>query len=129
MEAIQRIDKWLWCARFVKTRTKAAALVQKGRIRRGGKRICKPGQKIKSGDVLTFPLQNHVRVIKIISVAKCRGPYAEATRLYEDLAPPQRQEAGSPGKTRICAPAKRDPGSGRPTKRERRKTQALKNNF
>ncbi len=123
----QRIDKWLWSARFIKSRSRAAALVSKGKIRRNGERISKPGQKIKPDDILTFALNKQIRVIRVLSLATRRGPYSEAILLYDDLAPPQ---AAKKARTPCCdlsAPARREPGSGRPTKKQRREIQNFNN--
>ena len=122
----QRIDKWLWSARFIKSRSRASLLVSSGKVRRDGERITKPGAKIRPGNVLTFALNDAVRVIKILSLAARRGPYSEAITLYEDLAPLQ------PGRSKADEPRSksgfehRPRGAGRPTKRDRRVTQSLK---
>ncbi len=80
-----RIDKWLWQTRFFKTRTMAAEIVQKGRVRVDSQRITKPGRNIAPGNVLTFPQGRHVRVIRVLGMPARRGPAAEAQALYEDL--------------------------------------------
>lgn len=113
-----RIDKWLWFARFLKSRSLATTLVASGRLRVNGQPMAKAHYAVKVGDVLTFPLGPHIRVIKILAQGVRRGPAPEARLLYEDLEPP-------PERQRITAPEggqppQRDPGSGRPTKRERR---------
>lgn len=83
-----RLDKWLWYARFLKTRTLAARLAASGSVRCGGHPITKANHKVKPGDVLTFPLGPHIRVIRVLALAGRRGPAPEARTLYEDLAPP-----------------------------------------
>jgi len=83
-----RLDKWLWYARFLKTRSLAAKLCASGSIRSGGQPVTKASHTIRPGDVLTFPLGHHIRVIKVLALASRRGPAAEARGLYEDLAPP-----------------------------------------
>ena len=91
----QRVDKWLFCARFFKTRALAAALASKGRIRVNGTKISKPAYSVGPGDVLTFPQGNEVRVIRVLGPAERRGPASEARTLYEDLDPrPSPQEDG-----------------------------------
>ncbi|PKQ01560.1 MAG: RNA-binding protein S4 [Alphaproteobacteria bacterium HGW-Alphaproteobacteria-12] len=122
----QRIDRWLWCARFLKTRSLAAALVQSGRIRINGERISKASRAIRPGDVLTFPLGGHVRVVRILFLAERRGPAPEAQSLYEDLDPP----SPLPSQAEPSEPQGpvREAGSGRPTKRERRQTETLRGN-
>jgi ribosome-associated heat shock protein Hsp15 len=120
----QRIDRWLWCARFLKSRSLAATLVQSGRIRVNGDRISKASRMVRPGDVLTFPLGPHIRVIKILLLAERRGPAPEARSLYSDLDPPApatQRNVDIPAATPV-----REAGSGRPTKRERRQTDALR---
>jgi len=117
----QRLDKWLWCARFFKSRTLANAVLSAGRLRLSGVVVGKAHQRVKVGDVLTFPQGPNVRVVKVLSLAVRRGPAAEAQDLYEDLAPvPERRSASSvPSLFMPTAPA-RDRGAGRPTKKDRR---------
>lgn len=83
----QRIDKWLWCARFFKSRTLAARFVAEGRVRLNRARVSKASQGLRSGDVLTFALGDQVCVIRVLALAERRGPAAEARGLYEELAP------------------------------------------
>lgn len=111
-----RLDKWLWFARFLKSRTLAAQLCAGGRVRISGRVISKPSQSLKVGDVLTFPLGPHIRVIEVKALGTRRGPAEEARTLYDDLAPPQ------PRAPAEAAPQAggRDPGAGRPTKADRR---------
>lgn len=118
----QRLDRWLWCARFFKSRSLAATFCHKGGVRLSGRKIDKAHQAVRCGDVLTFPLGPHIRVVRIAKLASRRGPPAEARTLYEDLAPPQPRvpEPATP------AVAQRDAGSGRPSKAERRATDRLK---
>ncbi len=82
-----RIDKWLWHARFFKTRGLAAELVAAGRLRRNGARLTKPGTQVGPGDTLTFPQGGHIRVVRVLATGTRRGPPAEAQALYDDLAP------------------------------------------
>lgn len=84
----QRLDKWLWHARFLKTRSKAQAFCAETRIRLNGTPDLKPSHPVKPGDVLTFTLGRHVRVIRVLALSDHRGPAPEARTLYEDLAPP-----------------------------------------
>src|SRR5262245_47681071 len=118
-----RLDKWLWFARFVKSRSLATKLVVDGRMRINGAPTQKAHYAVKAGDVLTFPLGPHIRVIKVVALGARRGPAAEAQALYEDLDPP-RPTAKPVGK---AAPFElRKPGAGRPTKRDARRTTQLK---
>ena len=82
----QRIDKWLWCARFFKSRALAAKACHEGRIRVSGQVMEKAHYSEKIGDVLTFPLGPHIRVVRVMALAMRRGPPAEARGLYVDLA-------------------------------------------
>ncbi|MEA1675369.1 RNA-binding S4 domain-containing protein [Nitrospirillum sp. BR 11163] len=83
-----RLDKWLWYARFLKSRSLAAKLCGSGTIRCAGTPITKAHHAVRPGDVLTFPLGNHIRVIKVLALGTRRGPAPEAQALYEDLSPP-----------------------------------------
>ncbi len=121
----QRLDRWLWFARFFKSRTLAASVVSAGKVRVNAERVSKPSHLVRPGDILTFPAAKQVRVIKIVDIGTRRGPAPEAQALYEDQAPPQ------PRKTFDKEPktAEREAGAGRPTKRERRQTTAFKDGF
>ena len=115
-----RLDKWLWFARFCKSRTLAAKVCASGRVRIGGEVINKAHHLVRPGDVLTFPLGPHIRVIRVLQLGMRRGPAAEARQLYEDLAPTKPLSGpAAPG-------AQREPGTGRPTKAERRAYNQLK---
>ena len=116
-----RIDKWLWQARFFKSRTLAGKFVSAGSLRINGERKSKARHPVHPEDVLTFPLGPHVRMIKVIELGTRRGPATEARTLYEDLDPPQPK----PKTERPPVVAEREPGAGRPTKRERRKMDAF----
>ncbi len=85
----QRLDKWLWHARVVKTRTDAAALVAKGRVRINGTRQTSPGHAVKAGEVLTIALDSRVRILKITGFADRRGDAVAARGIYVDLQTPQ----------------------------------------
>ena len=86
--ARQRLDKWLWCARFFKSRSLATKLLEGGRLRLSGQVVSKSHQVVRVGDVLTFPQGPHIRVIEVVALANRRGPAPEARTLYRDLAPP-----------------------------------------
>ena len=113
-----RLDKWLWHARFFKTRSLATAQCQAGRIRMDGGAVTKAHATVRPGQVLTFVQGVHVRIVRVVALADRRGPATEAQTLYEDLSPP-RTEDRIPRDA--AAPAgQRDKGSGRPTKKQRR---------
>lgn len=86
-----RLDKWLWQARFFKTRALATALVEEGHLRINGQPTRKPGYGVAEGDVLTFPQAARIRVVRITALGQRRGPAEEARMLYLDL---DTQEAG-----------------------------------
>ncbi len=81
----QRLDKWLWYARFVKSRSLAAHLIEEGCIRVNRQRVVKAATCVKCGDVLTASLHGKVRVIEIVAVGTRRGPPSEAKALYSEL--------------------------------------------
>ena len=85
----QRLDKWLWHARVVKTRSSAAELVERGRVRINGERQKSPGHGVKRGDVLTVSLDRTIRLMRVTDFAERRGDAAAARRLYDDLGPPR----------------------------------------
>ena len=111
-----RLDKWLWQARFFKTRTLAAAQVSAGHLRLNGAHQAKPAKTVGPGDVLTFAQGDLIRVIKVLAIGDRRGPAPEAQSLYEDLTPP------------LAAKPPQNPrydGKGRPSKKDRRNAAAF----
>lgn len=117
----QRIDKWLFFARVVKSRSLAAKLVSSGNVRLNKVKIDQPSQNVKVSDVLTISLDRRVLVYEVVADGERRGPAEEAKKLYKDLSPPPMPKEIS----RLDALPKRDAGSGRPTKRERRQVDRL----
>ncbi len=111
-----RADKWLWQARFFKTRGLSAKVITGGHLRVNGQKIAKASHGVTIGDVLTFPQAKHVRVIKVAALGKRRGPAPEAQTLYEDLTPEEKPVPRGPGSD----------GKGRPTKRDRRNLNLMK---
>jgi len=83
-----RLDKWLWCARFYRTREMAAAACESGRLRINGFRVEKAGREVRPGDVLTLPLHGQVVAVRVLAGAKRRGSAPEAQLLYEIVADP-----------------------------------------
>ena len=115
----QRIDKWLWFVRVVKSRTLAAALVEAGKIRLNRVRVEKPAYLVRPGDVLTIAIGSRVRIFEVVAPGERRGPPEAARLLYRDLTPPPPPRAEMP---QSPAPVGlREPGAGRPTKRDRRR--------
>ncbi len=82
-----RIDKWLWQARFAKSRSEAAALCRRAILRVNRVRVTRAHHRLRVGDVLTLALADEVRVVRIRALGERRGPAAEARTLYEELAP------------------------------------------
>ena len=113
-----RVDKWLWFARFFKTRSLAAKLCNGSVVRCSGTVVTKAHHAVKPGDVLTFPQGRHIRVVKVVALGSRRGPADEARTLYEDLSPPAPETA--------MDVSGRPPGLGRPTKRDRRALERMK---
>ena len=115
----QRLDKWLWFARVMKSRTAAAQLVEDGKVRINRTRAAKPSQTVRVGDVLTIGLRGRVQILKVLAPGARRGPPPEARLLYETIANPDAKSQGS-------APiAQREAGDARPTKRDRRLMEAF----
>ena len=113
----QRIDKWLWHARVVRTRATAAALAASGHVRINGQRVDAPSRAVRPGDVVTVALDRAVRVLRVLAFAERRGSADDARALCEALEPPA---ARAPDPT-----GQRTAGAGRPTKRERRAIERL----
>ncbi|WP_415183485.1 RNA-binding S4 domain-containing protein [Phaeovulum sp.] len=95
-----RIDKWLWYARLYKTRVLAAEVVSKGKIRVNGQKTTKPGRAIGPGDVLAFSWAGQPRSLCLLACGARRGPAAEASALYKDLASPQDHVPDKPQTTK-----------------------------
>lgn len=140
----QRLDKWLWFARIVKSRSLAQKLVAGGHVRVNRDKASASAKAVRHGDVLTIAVANRVLVLKVLAPGARRGPAPEARLLYEDLAPapgapPLCEEdapdagdaAAAPGGAPSIAgrdgpaPGRRERGSGRPTKRQRRQIDRL----
>lgn len=105
-----RLDKWLWQARFFKSRSIAAGVVTGGKVRMDGQPAVKPARAVGAGDVLTFTQADNIRIVKVLACGTRRGPAPEAQALYEDMSPPKVHVPKNP----------RYEGKGRPTKKDRR---------
>ncbi|HUS52883.1 MAG TPA: RNA-binding S4 domain-containing protein [Thermohalobaculum sp.] len=124
-----RVDKWLWQARFFKTRGLAAGLAGSGRLRVNSEHVAKPAQTVRPGDVLTFPQGDRIRVIRVEALGLRRGPAPEAQTLYTDLDADLGDATGAQNADpKPTQQAERDAGTGRPTKKERREIDAMRRN-
>ena len=118
-EGSQRIDKWLFFTRAVKSRSLAARLVQSGAVRINGVKVEQPAHSVKPGDGVTIRMERRVLVWRVLAPGARRGPADEARTLYEDLTPAAELQP--------APPASREAGAGRPTKRDRRAIDRLSN--
>ena len=109
-----RIDKWLWAARFFKSRTLAATACAGGKVHVNGDST-KASKPVRLGDLLQITLPRSRRIVRVAVLTERRGSGSDAALLYEDLTPPPPPRESRPG-----PPAYRPPGAGRPTKRQRR---------
>lgn len=121
----QRLDKWLWYARFAKTRSLSTRLIEDGKVRVNRERITKPSHAIREGDIVSAALGGRIKVVKVIAIGVRRGPATEARQLYEDHTPAIGEQPARTGEPPI-RPLVRERGAGRPTKRDRRKLDALR---
>ncbi len=118
----QRIDKWLFFTRVVKSRSLSAKLAAGGRVRVNRDKIDQASYGIKIGDVVTVTLDRRILIYKVRELGERRGSFPEAQLLYEDLTPPTEKTE----EQMAAVGERRDAGSGRPTKRDRRATERLK---
>lgn len=118
----QRLDKWLFFTRLQKSRSIAQKAIESGDVRVNDARITQPSHAVKAGDVVVVSLDRRDTTVRVLLPGVRRGPYEEARLLYEDLTP-----AVVPGeKPNAFEQATRERGSGRPTKKERRDVDRLK---
>ncbi len=118
----QRLDKWLFFTRLQKSRSIAQKAIESGDVRVNEARITQPSHALKAGDVVVVSLDRRDVTARFLLAGARRGPYEEARLLYEDLTP-----AAVPGeKPNAFEQATRERGSGRPTKKERRDVDRLK---
>jgi ribosome-associated heat shock protein Hsp15 len=121
---VVRVDKWLWAARLVKTRTLAVDAVKGGRVQVNGQRI-KPSKDVRAGDRLEITMGPLRRSVVIRGTASRRGPAAEAALLYEETTESIEAREQYVAERRLARPPTPDPG-GRPTKRDRRRFDAAR---
>ena len=120
----ERLDRFLFFSRAVKSRTLAQKIIESGAIRVNSEKTERTDFKVGAGDVLTMALHNRIVVWRILDCGSRRGPASEAQGLYEDISPPPVPRAElSPYDAAI---AERPVGAGRPTKKERRETDRLR---
>lgn len=112
----QRLDKWLFFARMAKSRSIAQAYVQSGNVRVNDAPVRQPSHLVKPGDRVTISLERIDRILVVKAAGERRGPYEEAKLLYDDLTPPREETK----RLTALEQAMREPGSGRPTKKDRR---------
>ncbi|MEM6384857.1 MAG: RNA-binding S4 domain-containing protein [Pseudomonadota bacterium] len=113
----QRLDQWLWHARFFRTRSLATKLVSGGHVRVDGVRVSKPAHALRPGVTLTFPQARQIRVIKVDLLATRRGPATEAQTLYTDLTPPEEERPPQASIERTGRPSRKDRRNARLSKR------------
>jgi ribosome-associated heat shock protein Hsp15 len=123
LNGVLRLDKWLWYARFMKSRSKATKFCQSNSLCVNGSIGVKAHFLVKKNDIITFSIGNDIKIIRVLDLGIRRGPAPEAQALYEDLSPPiplNREDHKFQ-----MAIGKREVGSGRPTKGQRRATDKL----
>jgi ribosome-associated heat shock protein Hsp15 len=118
----QRLDKWLFFSRAVKSRTLAQKLIETGAVRVNSERTLHTDHQVGADDVLTMTVHSRLLVWKILDSGTRRGPPTEARALYEDMSPPPAPKGEA---VADAIPALREAGSGRPTKKQRRQTDWL----
>lgn len=106
----QRVDKWLFFSRAVKSRTLGQKLVQLGRVRINGERAELSSEMIKLGDTLTLTMDRRILVWRVVGLGERRGAPAEAQMLYEDLSPKPGTDPAPPDDIEPLRVAKRAPG-------------------
>jgi ribosome-associated heat shock protein Hsp15 len=119
-----RLDKWLWAARFFKTRALAADAVAGGRAEVGGHKV-KPGRDVKVGDVVRLRIGPFVHVVTVRALSGRRGPATEAAKLYEEDPASRAEREKLREQHRLAAHAFAF-GEGKPTKKERRALDELR---
>jgi ribosome-associated heat shock protein Hsp15 len=121
-----RVDKWLWAARFFKTRSAAQQAVEGGKVKLGGERI-KPAKDVRIGDELTIQIGTHLWAVRVAQLSDQRGPAIVARTLYaEDEASRAQREEQAALRKFAADPAQER--HGRPTKRERRELERWRGN-
>jgi ribosome-associated heat shock protein Hsp15 len=115
-----RLDKWLWAARFHKTRSLAGDDIDKGRIQVNGQ-VAKASRELKAGDVVDIRQESLTRSVVVKALSTIRGPAPQAQRLYEETAESIQRRAQWQEQRRTAPEPANAIEDGRPTKRDRRK--------
>ena len=123
LNGVLRLDKWLWYARFMKSRSKATKFCQSSRFCVNSSIVIKAHFLVKQNDVLTFSIDNNIKIIKILNLGVRRGSASEAQALYQDISPSISLNKEDHEFQVVIG--KREIGSGRPTKDQRRATDKL----
>ncbi len=113
-----RIDKWLWAARFYKTRSVAQAAVEGGKVKLNGERV-KPAKEVRTGDQLDMTIAVQDWTITVLALSDKRGPASVAQTLYQESAESQARRAEQSALRKLAAEPELQ-RHGRPTKRDRR---------
>jgi len=121
-----RLDKWLWHARFCKTRSLAQKLTESGHVKLNGTSVTKAAQAVKPGDELELVLGPYRKAVRVVALGVRRGPAPEAQALYAETRPPERLDGFLGEHVGGARPEVRPRGDGRPTKKDRRDTDRLK---
>ena len=122
-----RVDKWLWAARFFKTRSQASDAVDAGHVELNGDRA-KPAKPVKAGDELRIRVHQNTFVVRVRALSERRGPASEAQALYEETDE-SRRERERLAEQRRLAPTPAYEEGGRPTKRDRRDMSRVKRRY
>lgn len=120
-----RIDKWLWAARFYKTRALAQAAIENGRVSIDGQRV-KPARAVRIGDTIGLRAGDHERVVVVRGLSAIRGPAPVAQALYEETAESVARRERVAAERRLHVEPARAIAHGRPTKQERRELERLR---
>lgn len=123
-----RIDKWLWAARFHKTRSSATTACQAGKVKLNGRSV-KPSRMVKMGDELVITRPAYRQRVRVTGLSDRRASAEIAAGMYEDITSPEEIERLKLQRTMDSAFFRAQPRTGRPTKRDRRTLQKLKGKF
>lgn len=120
-----RLDKWLWAARFYKTRSLAVQAIDKGRVKLNDVPV-KPSREVHSGDLVTVRREEHVMHVRVTAVSNIRGPAPVARLLYEETADSLAAREHAAEMRRLSPEPAMEIDAGRPTKRDRRRIDTLR---